>query len=223
MITRLTMLPVEFPYSSSSSSERNFTVDIPDVCPSCHGKQAPVMVSSHHYKRGEEHVAVCTFICYRCQMPFLSMYSYESAEPLFVAPSRHAPRAFATNIESLSPRFVSVYNQAQQAESDGLDEICGMGYRKALEILVKDYALYLNPTAAESIASEPLSSTIRRLEDPDIRILAERSAWLGNDNVHYHEKFPEYGVSDLKTLIDATALRISLNLTIRDAAAIDRR
>jgi hypothetical protein len=36
-------------------------------------------------------------------------------------------------ILNVSEKFVEINNQAQQAESYGLDLICGAGYRKALE------------------------------------------------------------------------------------------
>ena len=36
-------------------------------------------------------------------------------------------------------KFIDVYNQSLEAEIKGLDEIAGMGFRKSLEILVKDF------------------------------------------------------------------------------------
>lgn len=53
---------------------------------------------------------------------------------------------FSQEIKDLSPNFVKIYHQAEQAENTGLSDICGLGYRKALEFLVKDYAIAFNPT-----------------------------------------------------------------------------
>jgi hypothetical protein len=35
--------------------------------------------------------------------------------------------------------FLEIYRHAAFAEGDALDQICGPGYRKALEFLIKDY------------------------------------------------------------------------------------
>ena len=42
----------------------------------------------------------------------------------------------SARIADLSPNFVQVANQAHAAEAHGLNEICGMGYRKGLEYLI---------------------------------------------------------------------------------------
>ncbi len=47
------------------------------------------------------------------------------------------PEEFSDNILGLSLAFVETYMQAQRAEASELDQICGIGYRKALEFLVK--------------------------------------------------------------------------------------
>ncbi|MEK0405122.1 hypothetical protein WNX62_16005, partial [Lactiplantibacillus plantarum] len=52
---------------------------------------------------------------------------------------------FPQQISDISPRFVSVYTQSFKAERIGLAELAGMGYRKALEMLVKDYAIHKFP------------------------------------------------------------------------------
>ena len=42
---------------------------------------------------------------------------------------------------SVQSRFIKTYLQSLEAESYGLDELAGMGYRKAIEYLVKDWAI----------------------------------------------------------------------------------
>lgn len=44
---------------------------------------------------------------------------------------------FSDKIINLSATFVQTYEQAQCAEANGLNQICGIGYRKALEYLVR--------------------------------------------------------------------------------------
>lgn len=67
---------------------------------------------------------------------------------------------FSQRIISLSSNFVKLYRQSERAELDGLDEICGMGYRKALEFLVKDFAIHEHPDNTKEIIKLPLSQCI---------------------------------------------------------------
>ena len=48
---------------------------------------------------------------------------------------------FDENIKKLSSNFCEIFNQAYVAELMKLNEIAGIGYRKALEFLIKDYKL----------------------------------------------------------------------------------
>ena len=110
---------------------------------------------------------------------------------------------FDQYIENLSPSFCTLWNQSYQAEQSGLKDICGSGYRKALEFLIKDYLISQNPSKQDNYRSKFLGSCIRDdIEDPRIKACAERAAWLGNDEVHYYKKWKAKDVKDLKTLIE---------------------
>lgn len=65
------------------------------------------------------------------------------------------------------PDFASLYRQALAAEGYGLTDISGMGFRKALEFLVKEYAIRRFP----QILSEKLGQTIARIPAPQIQAL----------------------------------------------------
>ncbi|MCH9005343.1 MAG: DUF4145 domain-containing protein [Proteobacteria bacterium] len=100
---------------------------------------------------------------------------------------------------------MNTYEQAAAAESYGLSEICGGGYRKALEILVKDYLIgkceSLGVTE-DAIKELPLGQCIENyVVDPMTKAVAKRAAWLGNDETHYTRKWVENDLDDLKTLI----------------------
>jgi len=57
----------------------------------------------------------------------------------------------------------------------------------------------------EGIEKELLSATIKnRVNDPNVKVCAERAAWLGNDATHYVRKWEDKDISDLKTLITLT-------------------
>jgi len=104
--------------------------------------------------------------------------------------------------EAIQTRFIKTYLQSLIAESEGLDEIAGMGYRKAIEYLVKDWAIKENPKDSDKINGLWLSAVIDKYYDGDLKGILERATWLGNDQAHYNKLFEEYDIDILKELID---------------------
>lgn len=113
---------------------------------------------------------------------------------------------FSNTIAELSPNFVIIYNQAYAAEQMGLDQICGTGYRKALEFLIKDYLISTQPEDKhDAIKNKFLNNCIREdIENANIKNVSARAVWLGNDETHYTRKWENKDVNDLKALISLT-------------------
>jgi hypothetical protein len=112
-------------------------------------------------------------------------------------------------ISKISSKFIEIYNQAFQAEHYGLDLICGAGYRKAFEYLIKDYVSETYVAEKDKIQKMPLSSVIETyISDMDVKELARRAAWVGNDETHTLRKWEELKLEDLKNLIDLTVAYI---------------
>jgi hypothetical protein len=120
------------------------------------------------------------------------------------------PREFPEKIRDVSPAFVKIYNQALQAEKSGLTEICGAGYRRALEFLVKDFVInHELKDATEAQQADVLKAELgtcinNYIKDEVVQSVAARAAWLGNDATHYVRIWEEHDLEDLKTLIDLT-------------------
>ncbi|PPT17173.1 DUF4145 domain-containing protein [Xanthomonas arboricola] len=131
----------------------------------------------------------------------------------------HTPKTnFSTEIAELSPTFLEIYWQAEAAEALALTQICGLGYRKAVEYLVKDYCV--SRVAGEegrSVLALSVAQCISRfVDDARIKSVATRAAWLGNDEAHYVRKWIDKDVSDLKVLIRLLGIWIeSTILTFR--------
>lgn len=124
---------------------------------------------------------------------------------LDVYPQKINKKKFESSIENISEMFVSIYNQALAAESMGLGEIAGIGYRKAIEFLIKDYAIGKNPGDDEKIKKKPLMQCINDyVSEPKIKKMATGAVWLGNDETHYEKKWLDKDIKDLKKLIDIT-------------------
>jgi len=114
--------------------------------------------------------------------------------------------------------FQIIYNQSNTAESYSLNEIAGMGYRKAIEFLVKDFCIYLNPDKKVEIENLLLGKCISTyITDTEIKNLATASTWLGNDETHYKD------IQDMKLFIHALLYFIECRLTLDEATTFIKR
>jgi len=153
-----------------------------------------------------EEVFQCTSA--KCERLFLALYTYKQNDtpPRFrfdrAIPYEPAKPSVPLPISEVSPTFVDVYSQALAAESLGLGQLTGIGLRKALEFLIKDFAITKNPGAKEAILKKSLASCIGEyISDESVKQVAKRAAWLGNDETHYLRKWEDKDIKDLKVLI----------------------
>jgi hypothetical protein len=127
------------------------------------------------------------------------------------------PHKFPANIETISPLFCATYNQALMAETNGLDQVCGPGFRKALEFLVKDYLVGYVYKDQEKKQAEVVKGFLgpvieKHIEQERIKRCAKRAAWLGNDETHYTRKWEDKDIHDLKSLTVMTVNYIDLTV-----------
>lgn len=105
-----------------------------------------------------------------------------------------------------------------------MDEICGMGYRKALEFLVKDYLISNHQNERDSIEKMELGNCIaNKVSFEPLKITASRAAWLGNDFTHYKRRFEDCDIALMKALIDISVRWIEAELITAQAACIEPR
>lgn len=96
-----------------------------------------------------------------------------------------------------------------------------MGYRRSLEILIKDYLISIAPEDEELIRRLPLGKCISdRIDNEKLKTVAQRATWIGNDFAHYERRLSDLDLSDLKRFINATIAWIELELTTAEALAI---
>ena len=205
---------------------------IPNECPNCHFSIFPNEINFYDYNDNEKNrFAVFTLLCSKCNHPFIAYYSIKfrlsngcytaSSSLLTVGPKSSQKKSFSNYIELLSPNFVKIYNESLSAETLNLTEICGIGYRKALEFLIKDYLIYKTPSDAEKIKLEPLSSCINNCVNNDnVKNVAKRCAWLGNDQTHYLKKHEDKDINDLKRTLHTTVAWIELELITEETLEI---
>ena len=210
---------------------REVTFPAIERCPICHHEIWPEIIHHHTRKFPDLRTVTVFFHCPKCTDVFAARYDLTQTANLghtgileSISPKHFKPSEFEQSIDEISPRFVKIYNQAFEADERGLDEICGMAYRKALEFLIKDYLCIENPEEVEKIKSMTLSSCINTyIDNVKIKTLAERSAWLGNDETHYVRKHTDYNVNDLKKFINALVHYISMEITVKKALDIPKK
>ena len=93
-----------------------------------------------------------------------------------------------------------------------------------MEFLVKDYAIYKNNEKEEIIKNTWMSDCIKTyIDNEQIKTLAEKSEWIGNDETHYVRKQEDRDINDMKRFIDAMTYFISMSLIVDDASTMQSK
>lgn len=202
--------------SKNTQGEENTIILVHEAvkCPFCLSIMQPDALYAYRSRLGVFVLARCTN--HNCERPFIC--EYISGERLsnghvgytFSSVIRDAGvenKSFSAIISEISPSFVRIYNQAYAAQQLSLSDICGVGYRKAIEFLIKDYIMskLSDEGAKEKIKKKLLMQCIEQdIDDAKIKAVASRATWLGNDETHYVRKWEEKDVHALCALIDLT-------------------
>lgn len=194
--------------------------ETPDHCPRCHhGIQATKIGANVIKRQGiDGSILQVVYRCPReeCQRAFIATYwqneGYRSPYPegdfllRNTAPYSAEEPDTPEEIKQLSPSYHTILKQSNAAEGFRLDQIAGCGFRKALEFLIKDYAIHRYPDEAESIKKKLLGYCINEyVADANVKTCAARAAWLGNDETHYVRKWSEKDIEDLRILLRLTS------------------
>lgn len=201
------------------SSQTLYYEDVPDECPICHmgiSPQSRIAVFSGPPNTPESRLQIL-FQCTRqsCEKLFIGTYKYRydtsnsTSHNLYyltsTAPTTPEQEDFGSLVEGVSPTFVEIYNQAVAAEAMDLEQLSGMGLRKAIEFLIKDFIADQNPNNVEEVRAMPLGRCINEhVDDPNVKACAKRAVWLGNDETHYTRKWADRDINDLKVLTKLT-------------------
>jgi hypothetical protein len=211
-------------FSTPTSGAVQGIIDrFPDKCPICHHNVAPVMLLATMKEPVTDREAQVLFLCPRhaCQHVFIGNYSNPArrgmpyqTDPVYLVscvPRTAEKIAFGKEINAVSLSFCTIMQQVEHAQTMELDQLTGIGLRKALEFLVKDFLMSQteDQKEREEIAKTMLGPCIEQyVADTKIKQCAKRAAWLGNDETHYIRKWEDKDITDLKTLIRLTVIWI---------------
>lgn len=190
------------------SEPRDIRVEEIGECPLCHFASSPTYIDGFLITSKDNNIPCTAYLvlyCTHCKELYIAQYSgYNSSDLLldYAFPYHTNKKKFSDNINSLSPEFVSIFNQAQEAESNiNTRGLAGIGYRKSIEFLIKDYLINLKHKDKDAIIKLELGKCVDLL-DKDLQDIAKASIWLGNDETHYFRKNPQYDLHDLKEFIN---------------------
>ena len=200
----------------------------PDKCPGCRQSMRPVPHGAYQVKDDIIRTEIAlVFQCpiKRCRRIFMGYYfSSDRLSSYYVLNTAWLPLVLEDpqvpdTVKKLSVRFDKAYAHAYYADKNGLREVCGCGYRRALELLIKDYLISkhsADPEKTKQIEAKRLGRCIDDdINDSRIKEVAKRAAWLGNDETHYVRKWEDHDLENLRQLIELTMYWINAELTTK--------
>ena len=211
-------------HDDNGPSQRTDRVPLPDTCPLCHhaGTQDVASRGYHTGPFADPSTLDVLLRCNRdeCRRVHIAHFvraNFDSGplrwEYLRSWPASLPPLAIDSEVGKVSPDFVRIYQQAREAESLGLTDVCGPAYRKALEFLVKDYLINHKKLDGMQIKQKFLGDCIQdEIDNEPLKVSAKAAAWIGNDETHYSRRWEDKDLSDLKQVIDITMKWIALEI-----------
>jgi hypothetical protein len=197
----------------NDGSKGNIYPDVtPDTCPICHYKIVPEFCVAYYFSKNhfDDYDIIWRCANQHCYRLFISHHI--NGKLINSLPKEPELIEVDKDILKISSRFYQVYKQALVAKSHDLLEISGMALRKALEILIKDYCIYKEPSMRDEIIKKKLITCINDYCQGRIKSSADKCRELGNDESHYEKKYEQLDVSDLEKLIAITMHWVSAEL-----------
>ena len=179
----------------------------PMCCPYCGVYTDTVQTNASYFPLTEERRAlVVANKCTRCKSCFLAVYIREGdCLTLNTIIPIADNDAIHEGLKAVSPDFERIHQQAYRAEIRGDLDIAAIGYRSALEILVKDFAIKELKQDETEVANKKLSRAIEEYSGSvELLETSDVVRMLGNDFAHYQRKHEVLGFETLKHYYNLT-------------------
>lgn len=215
-------------------------VNSADECPICHfgidlSQNSWWNYHDIHSSEQEEFNIFSIHICPHCHCGFVVEHNMViktnkngDDEPVVIEKSQTVYPYSTPNlnideqIRKISPRFYDIYRQCLIAKNEGLSDLYGMGFRKALEQLVTDFAINKHPDEKEKILAMSLHNRIESyFRDSDAKTALMACKWLGNNETHYENCNTKEDIVLFEGLIEDTLYYIHRELREEKAQSIN--
>lgn len=220
MVIKLALETQIIELKSSTSYFNTIKYEIPKKCPHCNVVIAPTNLDSQKVSYDSSNdINFVLHRCTYCNKNYISTHlrnkSNRSTTLLSIYPEV-AEESAPEIIEKFSPRFARIFQQAAKAEILNHIELAATGYRMALEVLVKEYAILENPDQEEDIKKSTLNNCLQKyFKDMPTSVAGHVVKTLGNDYAHYIQKHMDVDFKELKTYLNIFLLHIEMNLKIK--------
>lgn len=215
-------------------------VNSDDECPICHygiDLSQDAWINYHDMHSAEQsHFEIFSIhICPHCHRGFVVEHnmvikpnkkgdneSVVNEESQTVYPHSTPDLNIDEQIRKISPRFYDIYRQCLIAKNEGLSDLYGMGFRKALEQLVTDFAINKHLAEKDKILAMSLHNRIENyFRDSDAKTALMACKWLGNNETHYENCNTKEDVVLFEGLIEDTLYYIHRELREEKARDIN--
>jgi len=130
-----------FNMNGSPSSEIVIATDGDLECPFCHRGIETQPLSYVRFTVDN----VQLFLKCKCGQSFVGYTNQDNNTNRYnitgLSKGKHKTKFFEKEIQEVSSTFVLTYGESEFAEQENLKQICGAGYRRAFEFLIKDYLI----------------------------------------------------------------------------------
>lgn len=119
-------------------------------------------------------------------------------------------------------KFREAYKDVCLAESFGIKGLVGMAYRRAVEFLVKDYAVLTNISITQANGrDENLKAVIEQIKDERVKAFAASTNVIANDYTHYADHHTDRDIEDIKKFFNMLLLELEKELEFVDSLTIE--
>lgn len=200
------------------TSSEKFESVIPVECPHCGAYSTPQI--SAHTSLSYSGMKIWLFIFYNdcCDKQSFAIYKKQggNAEFLGILPVVHKLPQLPESLGKISPRFVALYQQSFDAEQNSYFELAGSGYRNAIEVLIKDFAIQELKVPEKEVRKKSLSQAIETyLPNINASVSADVMRVLGNDYTHYERRYEDVDFQVLKRYLQIFINSIDCEYLIR--------
>ena len=194
-------------------------IEFPSLCPHCHTGINPEIINISELSSLGNFGVI--FLCPVCQKHIFYTYHFFNntamCSSLGYNTNPNLDLNIPNEIKNFSPRFEEIFKQSLTAEFYNLTEIAGIGFRKSIEFLIKDYLINIKKKDKVKISNMNLGSAFRELDDDRLKPLVTAIVWLGNDETHYLRKYENKSIEDMKKFIHALIFFIYSELAVLEA------
>ena len=190
------------------------------TCPYCGSGSDPVQTALTPASVTNGTILNCSYRCINCDGTFHVSYKKSNQDekftPFCVYPN-FRNREFSDKIKAVSPRFVKLFNQASKAEYDNNIDLACTGYRNALEVLIKDYAIQVLHEDKNSVIGKKLATVVcDYLPNIDMNNCQDIIRILGNKDTHYETDYENSDFAMFKQYLDISIEMIDVQIKLKN-------